>query len=887
MLSGNSYIDCRPENELSLLGKLYSTSPITYLGASILALTFLVSWSTAATQYALVTRVTVDFEAGPPFSPFSTVGTVTRGSPAHAGSYSAICDVPSASDPAAYVMATFASYVPTMGVKFWVRAVTHGGDDNLSLAQIEFTNPSSVTLSLFRNRFGYFHAYIGSNNMTDTAVQMDTTKFYEVNVYYTANDDTARIYVAPAGGTAVLLGTKAFATAFRGGMSVKLGIVTVESYGQLAIDDFSLYASPMLNVSKPIVNPGEQITVRGLQFKGNSQVNITIRSTTGELIYSNPTIATGVDGSLSQTVTLPSSMAVGLYYVVAKQPAHYSGELIFHLGVWGVLPPGVNRTIPFNVTGYGAKPGGSVSLTIEKVPPPSVHILTASYTASSPSGRFVSSNVVLSASQPLGQYRVRMSATGTIDYASYSFEEEYLFYVSGAPLTVLVQSDARTYMRTQTARITAVAKYQNNTTVPQGSTFLLNVRVGAQVVVVNTPMTYAQALGMWVYDLALTRGSPTGLNEVIVTVTDASANTGTGTTNFTVTEAAIQAQFDFSETHQRSEILNISASLTYPSYLPVTQGTFRAVARCGSTSHIATMIYYPSEDRWKAMITIAPGDPLGNWVLVLSGDDVEGNSLNVSVPFVVVQAVMDIVTQVDLNMTYPRTTSLFFQVVVRYPSDLRMTLGAVNASLALMTGTQSYSSSLSFFPSAQAWRGYLRVPQDAPEGLYTVVVTASDPHGNVGNLTRIVNVIKATLTVDIEADRREFQVGFDMVQFSGSVYYPDGTKVETGSVSLEIAVGASRKVIDLEQSAGGLWIGTMQTGFFDSGGEYLVLVRADDGLGNTGSTTFSVTGSQLYVILSLGGVALSLAIALALIWRFRQSRSGPPSGIGTEYEYYL
>jgi TRAP-type C4-dicarboxylate transport system permease small subunit len=57
-------------------------------------------------------------------------------------------------------------------------------------------------------------------------------------------------------------------------------------------------------------------------------------------------------------------------------------------------------------------------------------------------------------------------------------------------------------------------------------------------------------------------------------------------------------------------------------------------------------------------------------------------------------------------------------------------------------------------------------------------------------------------------------------------------------------------------------------------------------LGNSGSATFPLTASQLYVILSLVGVALALAIVLALIWRFRQSRVGPPS-VGVEYEHYL
>jgi len=655
----------------------------------------------------------------------------------------------------------------------------------------------------------------------------------------------------------------------------------------VAIDYFRLYASPMLNISKPVVNAGDTITISGKQFKGSSQVNLTLRSTAGQVVFSYPTISTLVDGTFSQSIVLPGTLAVGLYYVSARQSVLYSGELLFHLGIWGLSSSTVNRTVPFNVTGYGAKPGGLATINIDKVPPPSLHILTGSYVASSINGRFISSSIVLSSAQPLGQYKAKLEAQGTMDYASYSFFDEFVFTVSSAPLSVLVQTDARRYMRTQTVRVTAVAKYLNNTKVSSESTVLLNIHVGSQIVVVNTPLVYNPALGLWVYDLALPYNSPTGLNEVLVTVTDPSANTGSGATNFTVTAAAIQAQFDFEQTFQRSETINISAILTYPNMAPVFQGTFNLVTKFGTTSHVASMRYYPSEDRWKASVTILPNDPVGVWTLMLAGADPVGNTMNVTIPFTVAVASMSVVSQVDLNLSYQRTNSIFFQVVVRYPSAQRMATGTVNATITFLGGVQYYVSSLTFNPAAQAWKGYLRVPADAPEGMYSVVVSAVDPSGNQGNLSRVINVVKATLTVDVKADRREFQVGFDTVKFNGSVLYPDGTLMTTGSVTVEVGVGANRKVIEMQQATEGVWTATMQTGFFDSGGEYSIIVRASDGLDNSGSATFPLTASQLYVILSLGAVALSLAIALALIWRFRQSRVGGPPTVGVEYEHYL
>ncbi len=850
-----------------------------------MVLSLLLSTSAAATQFVLVERDVEHFDTS--LGVFAPSGTVTVGSPSHEGVGSAVCTV-SGSEPA-HISKSFASYVPTLGVKFWVDAVTHGVPaENLSLAKIQFLNPTTVDLKIVR-KLGYFNAYFGDVNATSGSVHMDLGGWYEVNVYYTTNDDVARVYVTPNGGSQTLLASKSFTTAFRSGVTVDLGIFELGSYGEVAIDYFRLYASPMLNVSKPVVNAGDTITVSGVQFyRGVSQVNLTVSSTTGQVIYSNPTVPTLSDGTFSQSIVLPSTMAVGLYYVTARQASLYPGsELRFHLGIWGLSSSTVNRTVPFNVTGYGVKPGGSAIINIDKVGPPTLHVMTGISPASITTGYFVSSNVVLSSGQPLGQYIAKLEALGTMDYASYSFSDELTFTLSSAPLTVLVQTDARRYMRTQTVRLTAVAKYRNNTAVLSTSTVLLNIHVGTQVVVVNTPMVYNLALGLWVYNLVLPNSSPIGLNEVLVSVTDPSANMGSGTANFTVTAAAIQAQFDFEQNFQRSETINISAMLTYPDLTPVYQGTFNLVAKFGTTSHVASMRYSAIEDRWKASVTILSSDPLGVWMLSLVGADTTGNTMNVTIPFTVTAAIMSVVSQVDLNITYQRTNSIFFQVVVRYPSTQRMTTGGVNATITFLGGANSYVSSLAFNAAAQAWKGYLRVPANAPEGIYSVVVQAVDPSGNRGNLSVVINVVKATLTVNVKADRREFQVGFDTVKFNGSVLYPDGTMMTNGSVTVEVGVGANRRLIEMQQATEGVWTASMQTGFFDSGGEYSIMVRASDGLDNSGSAMFPLTASQLYVILSLVGVALALAIALALIWRFRQSRAGGLPTVGVEYEHYL
>ena len=858
--------------------------------ASLVALSLLLSTSAAATQYYFVDRVTESFDTGPGgFTP-SSGGCTPAYAIHHEGLGSELCAA-ALDGETAYLSETFASYVPTLGVRFWVDVISHTNPaKNMSLARVWFLNPTpSTELRIMTNGTGYLKVYFGNVEATSTTYHMVTgsgaDNWYEINVYYTTNDDVAHVYVTQNGGSQILLASESFARAFRSGVAVDLGIFEPGSSGQVAIDYFRLYASPMLNISKPVVNATETITISGVQFKPSSYANLTISSATGQRVVSYSSIAVQSDGKFSRSIDLRDfNLSAGLYDVSASQPAPY-GQVVFHLGIWGLSSSTISRTVPFNVTGYGAKPNSQVTVNIVSIS--GLYPVSTPNPIASSAGSFVSQNVVLPASQPREKYRVTLAALGTIDYASYSFSDALTFDLGPAPLAVLVQTNARNYMRTQIVSITAVAKYYDKTTVPSTSQFLLSIQAGTKVVVVNALMIYNAASGLWTYSFTLPSNSPTGFNGISVIVTDPSSNVGSGAANFTVTAAAIHPQFDFGQSVQRSETINITAMLTYPDLTPVYQGTFNLVVKFGTTSHVASMRYSAVDDRWKASVTILPSDPLGVWSLDLIGADTMGNTLNVTLPFTVSTATMSIVNEVDLDLSYQRTTSIFFQVVVRYPSTQRMTTGDVNATITFLGGANSYVSSLTFNAAAQAWKGYLRVPADAPEGVYSAVVLAVDPSGNGGNLSAVISVVKATLAVNVAADKREFQVGFDTVKFNGSVLYPDGSVMKNGSVTVEVGVGANRKVIDMQQLIEGVWTASMPTGFFDSGGEYSIIVRASDEFDNTGTATFPLTASQLYVILSLVGVALALAIALALIWRFRQSRTGGLPTVGVEYEHYL
>ena len=178
----------------------------------------------------------------------------------------------------------------------------------------------------------------------------------------------------------------------------------------------------------------------------------------------------------------------------------------------------------------------------------------------------------------------------------------------------------------------------------------------------------------------------------------------------------------------------------------------------------------------------------------------------------------------------------------------------------------------------------MKLPANAPIDMYLLVVKAVDQFGNAGNQTRRISVVAATLKLNISTPKKEFQIGFESVKLSGAVFYPDGTALMSGNVSAKITVGASSKAIIFTQESG-IWTGSLQTGFFDPGGDYLFVITASDVYDNSGSVSLSLTGSQLYVALSLVGIILAIAIAAALIWRYRQMRTGAPSPV--EAEYYL
>ncbi len=777
-------------------------------------------------------------------------------------------------------------YAPTLVAQFYLNITAHtNASANLWFGRVELQQSVARTLYLARNGSGLLRAYLNNTLITSASFNISKMTWYKVVISYATNNDTLMVTIQTEGSGTVPIQVvnRLLDPPFRRGIAFTIGWLShgFSSPGSVLVKNFRLDVSPMLNISLPVSNPGDTVSIKGIQFDPYQNINVTIASLINQAVYSNPSVPTDGQGKFDISLQLPQTLKPGLYHVFAKQP--YGPRVKFHLGVWGLGVAQANRTLPINFTGSGFRIGSIVRVTMRRTYP--AYFFSEIYTVSGTEGTFASTKLTFPPSFPLGAYSVLLEAYGTLDYFNYPFSDAYEINIGKAPLFVTVETSQAVYLRTQLARIYANARYANGSRIPSVSAFTLNVKQGANTVIAGQVMTYDPGLQKWSWGFILVKENPIGIHNAVTYAVDPYGNTGSGTGNFEVKPAQLKVDlYDNKTTYQRSETISINANLAYPDGSPATTGTYLVVGSIGTVTHSSGLIYETKSGLWKSSIMILPGDPVGTWKVTMSGSDPQGNLLNYSFGVTILAANLNITIIPDVNATYQRTQSVSLQLVAKYPSGQVLSVGTLTANATRGQGLQTYSSVLQFNSQSQLWKGALKLPANAPIDMYLLVVKAVDQFGNAGNQTRRISVVAATLKLNISTPKKEFQIGFESVKLSGAVFYPDGTALMSGNVSAKITVGASSKAIIFTQESG-IWTGSLQTGFFDPGGDYLFVITASDVYDNSGSVSLSLTGSQLYVALSLVGIILAIAIAAALIWRYRQMRTGAPSPV--EAEYYL
>lgn len=769
-----------------------------------------------------------------------------------------------------YIYINF-SYKSTLSLSFFANIVSQL-DLQRNFVFLNFSHGSS-SLILFRNSTGYISANSSNlNRPISSSFRMENGAWYRINLTYLINDSSLILIMGNTSSSYNVFKIPFNLNYYGTPITIlSVGVLSTvqNSRGSLLVDNFIFSASPIINVSSPIAIPGEKIRIKGDYFKENDFVNVSLLLNNERTLLVYP-VQTSSNGSFLFTVSLPLEIESGLYRIIASQKS-INGEVIFHLGV---IKPKIilNKTVPFSFYGYNFKPFSNISLSLFSVAP-KIKILDLGHFISDANGSVFFKNITFPAYLKAGNFSLSISSGGTLDYCCYNFVKDFQITILPAPLNVLVKVQKGEYLRSQQVVIYAFIKYVNGTSISPSSRVYIEV-LGPQIpVVVKSQMNYLSAIGGWVYSFKLPLSSPLGLNYATVTADDSYGNFGSNRTTFLVKPGLIQVSFsNLSSSYERPSLVKAYFSLSYPDGSSVSNGTYTMLISNSVYTKKFGLVYLSNYSYWLGAFMLSPSDPLGNWNVSLVGQDFQGNMLSETFSFSVLPSKLDIIL-FPINSSYYRTQEVSVSAIVRYPFTGEPLFQGTG--IVFLRGINS-SQSFNLIYNSSLWTCSFKIPIDAKVGSYNLTVFVTDIYSNNGSITKSIEIKKAPLKIYANLSKRSIQVGFDSVKIVIKAQYPDGTLFsdKDGNLSVVVIVGKSTKELQTYYSDGN-WVSYLQTSLFDSGGEYLISIKAEDNFDNAGSYVVSMEASQLFAALSLGLIVVSFAVITAIFWRYTSSRKKP------------
>lgn len=667
-----------------------------------------------------------------------------------------------------------------------------------------------------------------------------------------------------------------------GSVAVSLGILEVssKSTGEVLLDNFALSISPLAESERSMYSPGETVYLIGRQFSSSADIDITVKDPGAHTIRSVTVLSDG-SGFLRTNLNLSTTASAGRYEIIAADSSRGHQEVKSYFGVWKPSKSTVQRAELFTLSGGGARGSGSVTIEIFKG---MNRIQLLSITASG-DGSF-SKETKLAPDVDVGLYSVRISGSSTADYPYRSFSGSLSLNVTSTVLDVRISTDKSVYNRTQIMSVTAQALYPDGTSIPSSSSLRLNLYYGRTLVTQVTQMTYSSSGNKWTWTYTFGSSAYLGNYTINVRALDAYGNAGSSNRTVKVQPAALSITISgIKGTYQRTEAINLTASISYPDSSLVTSGNFKMQLKFPSVSTREAPMQYDANRRLWIIpsdnpYVISANEALGPWTLTVIGSDDSGNPGDESLAITIVHAKISIL-DAAINASYPRTSRIAYRIRALYPSGSALSLGRITAVLSVSSG-QRYEFALYHQTGESSWTGEVVLGRDFAIGLANVNLTASDPYANSGSWTGSFNITLAVLRITIEAEKPDIQIGFDSVTLVGNITYPDGSQLTAGTVLANIAIGNTQlKVLNMTYSQGVGWRGVYAPGIFDPSGAYSIDITAHDVYGNGGRVSLSVNASQTLLIVTIGLVILAATIGIVLWIRSRRS-SMPRSSMGLD-----
>ncbi|MEM3469291.1 MAG: hypothetical protein QXZ36_00925 [Thermoproteota archaeon] len=198
-----------------------------------------------------------------------------------------------------------------------------------------------------------------------------------------------------------------------------------------------------------------------------------------------------------------------------------------------------------------------------------------------------------------------------------------------------------------------------------------------------------------------------------------------------------------------------------------------------------------------------------------------------------VKAVLNVTVVLDAT-TYERVKPINVTVRVKYKDGSSLPWNGVVRLRLVYGGVEGREIFMDYMHEGYWFKSIKTGPSD-PLGSYVVKVEASDQYGNAGSGNRTFTLTAAKLRITLKNQINETYERSVRLNVSVSVAYPDGTPLPSGSVTLELIKGQTRKgPFNFNKTGLGEWGLSWKIQAREEIGEWVLRVTAVDGVGNSG-----------------------------------------------------
>lgn len=204
-----------------------------------------------------------------------------------------------------------------------------------------------------------------------------------------------------------------------------------------------------------------------------------------------------------------------------------------------------------------------------------------------------------------------------------------------------------------------------------------------------------------------------------------------------------------------------------------------------------------------------------------------------AVKVTLVRAVLNVTVEMDAT-TYERVKPVNITVQVKYKDGSSLPWNGVVRIRLVYGGVQGREIFMDYSHEGYWFKSIKTEPSD-PLGSYVVKVEASDQYGNTGSGNRTFTLTAAKLRITLKNQLNATYERSVRLNVSVGVAYPDGTPLPSGSVTLELIKGQTRKgPFNFDKTSLGDWGLSWKIPVGEETGGWILRITAVDGMGNSG-----------------------------------------------------